>query len=117
MNRGEVYLARLGPTEDSEQAGVRPVVIVSRDAINRSSPVVIVVPCTTWLEGRRLYPSQVLLRAPEGGLRADSIALAEQVRAISKVRFAERWGMLAADSLRRLERALAIAMDLPGQFD
>ena len=117
MNRGEVYLARLGPTEDSEQAGVRPVVIVSRDAINRASPVVIVVPCTTWQEGRRLYPSQVPLHAPDGGLRADSVALAEQVCAISKVRLTDRWGMLAADSLRRLERALAIAMDLPGQFD
>jgi len=117
MNRGEVYLARLDLSEDSEQAGVRPVVIVSRDAINRSSPVVIVVPCTTWSEGRRVYPSQVLLHAPEGGLRADSLALAEQVRAISKVRLTDRWGMLAVDSLHRLERALLIAMDLPGQFD
>jgi len=76
-----------------------------------------VVPCTTWSGGRRLYPSQVPLHAPDGGLRADSVALAEQARAISKVRLTDRWGMLAAESLRRLERALAIAMDLPGQFD
>jgi mRNA interferase MazF len=34
MRRGEVYDARLDPTEGSEQAGIRPVVIVSRDAIN-----------------------------------------------------------------------------------
>ena len=87
-------------------------VIVSRDAINRSSPVVIVVPCTTWAEGRCLYPSQVPLHAPDGGLRVDSVALAEQVRAISKVRLTDRWGMLAADSLRRLERALAIDSSL-----
>ena len=33
MNRGEVYLARLDPSEDSEQAGVRPVVIVSREKL------------------------------------------------------------------------------------
>ena len=117
MTRGEVYLARLGPSEDSEQAGARPVVIVSRNAINRSSPVVIVVPCTTWSEGRRVYPSQVLLHAPEGGLRADSLALAEQVRAISKARLTDRWGILAVDSLHRLERALLIAMDLPGQLE
>jgi len=31
MRRGEVYDARLDPTEGSEQAGIRPVVIVSRD--------------------------------------------------------------------------------------
>ena len=79
--------------------------------------MIIAVPCTTWSEGRRVYPSQVLLYAPDGGPRADSIALAEQVRAISKSRLTDRWGTLAADSLRRLERALAIAMDLPGQFE
>ena len=54
MRRGEVYEARLDPTDDAEQAGSRPVVIVSRDAINASSPVIIVVPCTTYRPGRRL---------------------------------------------------------------
>ena len=38
MKRGDVFDARLDPTEGSEQAGTRPVVIVSRDAINASSP-------------------------------------------------------------------------------
>ena len=54
MRRGEVYDARLDPTEGSEQAGIRPVVIVSRDAINAASPVFLVVPCTTYRAGRRL---------------------------------------------------------------
>jgi mRNA interferase MazF len=117
VKRGDVFVARLDPTEASEQAGMRPVVIVSRDAINRASPLVIVVPCTSWFEGRRLYPSQVLIEAPAGGLRTDSIALAEQVRAISKTRLVDRWGTLEPTTLRQLERALLIAMDLPGQYD
>ncbi|HWE60460.1 MAG TPA: type II toxin-antitoxin system PemK/MazF family toxin, partial [Chloroflexota bacterium] len=41
MLRGEVYDARLDPTEGSEQAGMRPVVIMSRDAINTNSTVVL----------------------------------------------------------------------------
>jgi len=77
VKRGEVYESRLDPTEGSEQAGTRPVIIVSRDAINRASTVVLAVPCTTYRPGRRLYPSQVLLRAPNGGLTTDSVALAE----------------------------------------
>ena len=81
MRRGGVYDARLDPTEGAEQAGARPVVIVSRDAINASSPAVIVVPCTTYRPGRRLYPSQVLLHAPDGKLNVDSVALGEQVHA------------------------------------
>ena len=40
MNRGDVYDARLDPTEGSEQAGSRPVIIVSRDAINTNLNIV-----------------------------------------------------------------------------
>jgi mRNA interferase MazF len=86
MNRGEVYDARLDPVEGSEQSGTRPVIVVSRNAINANSSVVIVVPCTTYRPNRRIYPSQVLISAPEGGLTNDSVALGEQVRAIAKTR-------------------------------
>jgi mRNA interferase MazF len=115
LKRGDVFAARLDPTEGSEQTGTRPVVVVSRDAINEASPVVVVVPCTTYRVSRRIYPSQVLLRAPEGGLRVDSLALGEQVRAIAKTRLGERWGTLSPEALRRIEHALLITLDLPGQ--
>jgi mRNA interferase MazF len=116
MKRGDVFAARLDPVEGSEQAGTaRPVILVSRDAINAASPVVVVVPCTTYRETRRVYPSQVLLEAPEGGLRADSIALGEQVRAVAKSRLGNRWGTLSPAALHRLDRALLITLDLPGQ--
>lgn len=115
MNRGDVYDARLDPIEGSEQGGIRPVVIVSRDAINASSPVVIAVPCTTYRPGRRIYPSQVLLKAPDGGLDIDSIALGEQLRVLDKRRLGRRRGALSATSMVQLDRALLIALDLPGQ--
>jgi mRNA interferase MazF len=114
MRRGEIYDARLDPTEGSEQAGTRPVVIVSRDAINAVSPVIIVVPCTTYRAARRLYPSQVLLRAPDGGLDSDSVALGEQVRALTTSRVGRRRGQLSPEALTQLDRALLIALDLPG---
>ncbi len=113
VRRGEVYTARLDPTEGSEQAGTRPVVIVSRDAINATSSAVIAVPCTTYRPGRRIYPSQVILHAPNGGLTTDSIALAEQVRALAKTRLLSRRGALSAHAIGQIERALVIALDLP----
>lgn len=116
MTRGEVYLAALDPTRDSEQSGTRPVIVVSRDAINRSSPVVIVVPCTSWSSERRLYPSQVLITAPDGGFSNDTVALGEQLRAITRGRLGDRWGAVSAAAMERLDRALAIALDLPGQY-
>jgi mRNA interferase MazF len=115
LRRGDIFEARLDPTEGSEQAGHRPVVIVSRDVINLASPVVVVIPCTTFREGKKVYPSQVLLRAPDGGLRVDSIALGEQLRAIAKSRLGPQWGTLSPEALRRVERALLITLDLPGQ--
>lgn len=33
MNRGEVYLADLNPGRGSEQAGIRPVILVQRDTL------------------------------------------------------------------------------------
>ena len=113
MRRGDIYDARLDPTEGSEQAGWRPIVILSRDAINNASNVVIGVPCTTFRTGRRLYPSQVLLRAGEAGLDRDSVALGEQVRALAKSRLGRHLGSLRPPILRQVERALAIALDLP----
>jgi mRNA interferase MazF len=112
MKRGEVYNARLDPTEGSEQAGIRPVIIVSRNAINIASSVILVVPCTTYRSERRIYPSQVLVSAPDGGLTNDSIALAEQVRVLAKSRLLGQRGTLAEETLIKLNRALAIALDI-----
>ena len=109
--RGDVYDARLNPVEGSEQAGLRPVVIVSRDAINAASQVVLAVPCTSY-RARRLYPSQVLLRAPDGGLAVDSVALSEQVRALAKSRLLARRGRLSRQAMAAVDTALLIALDL-----
>jgi hypothetical protein len=38
---------------------------------------VLAIPCTTYRQGKRVYVTQILIAAPEGGLSADAIALAE----------------------------------------
>lgn len=106
VRRGEVWEARLAPVEVSEQGGTRPAVVVSRDAINATSRVILVVPRTTYRQGRRIYPSQVLPRASDGGLTSDSVALGEQVRALAKTRLRSRRGALSARALAQVGRAL-----------
>jgi len=115
VKRGEIFTANLNPTEGSEQSGNRPVVVVSRNAINLYSPVVLVVPCTTD-RGQRIYPSQVRIDAGDGGLSQNSIAMAEQVRAIDQRRLSTFWGALPDVTLKKLDLALLIALDLPGQY-
>ena len=112
MRRGDVYWVRLDPTEGSEQAGLRPAVIVSRDAVNRHSPVVVICPLTNATHVPRPYPSDVLVRAPEGGLRVDSIVLTLQVRAVAKTRLGSSLGQLASTTLDQIDQALRITLDL-----
>ena len=113
MRRGDAYWVRFDPTEGSEQAGTRPAVIVSRDAINRHSPVVVVCPMTTGAaRASRLYPSDVLVRAPERGLSVDSVVLTLHVPAVATVRLGNRLGTLKPATLQRIGEALKITLDL-----
>jgi mRNA interferase MazF len=112
MRRGDVYRASLNPTVGSEQDGTRPVVVVSRDAINASSPVVIIVPITSRSNKSRLYPSHVELKLGDGGLTADSVALCEQVRSISRERLGDYLGNIPKPKLSQINASLKIALDL-----
>ncbi len=112
MQRGDVYWVRLDPIEGSEQAGNRPAVVVSRDAINRYSPVVVICPLTSAANVQRLYPSDVPVAAPEGGLKNDSVVLTLQVRAVAKTRLGERLGKLEPATMRAVAQAMRITLDL-----
>lgn len=112
MNRGDVYDARLSSTEGSEQAATRPVIIVSRDAINHNSPVIVIVPVTKAANVKRPYPNNVKIEQGDGGLTIDSVALGGQVRAIAKSRLLRQRGSLPAATMRTIDRALRITLDL-----
>ncbi|HEV3305376.1 MAG TPA: type II toxin-antitoxin system PemK/MazF family toxin [Candidatus Sulfotelmatobacter sp.] len=110
--RGDVFSARLDPTEGSEQAGTRPIVVVSRDSINANSPVVVVLPITDAANVKRLYPSHTQLPKGSGGLKMDSVAKAEQIRAIQVSRFVSYFGRLDRDIMARIEEAIRITLVL-----
>jgi mRNA interferase MazF len=112
MKRGEIYDARFEPVEGSEQGGTRPVIVVSRDVINVYSPVVLAVPCTTYRPQKTIYPTQVLIQSPNGGLNKDSLAMADQVRVLSKTRLIQLRGTLNQEIIQQLNQALIIALDL-----
>jgi mRNA interferase MazF len=110
--RGDVYMARLDPREGSEQAGQRPVVVMSRDSINEHSSVVVAVPVTDRIHKKTIYPSHIILREGEGGLTKESVVLGEQVRAISTTRLIRYMGHLSEPSVNQIASALKIVLDL-----
>ena len=108
--RGEIWLADLDPTRGHEQAGRRPVLIVSDDIFNQGpAGIVIAIPITSTL---RPIPSHVRLSPPEGGLKNDSAALCEAIRSISKERLTRRWGTVSPARMRVIEGALRILLRL-----
>jgi mRNA interferase MazF len=110
--RGDVFSARLGPAEGSEQAGTRPVVVMSRDSINANSPVVVVVPVTDAAAISRIYPSHTQIPKGSGGLKLDSVAKAEQIRAIQISRLVGYHGRLDREVLARVEDAIKVTLAL-----
>ncbi|MFO7680714.1 MAG: type II toxin-antitoxin system PemK/MazF family toxin [Chloroflexota bacterium] len=97
-----VFLASLDPTKGSEQAGKRPVLIVSNEQINQLLPVVNVIPLTSRKSKKRtIYPNEVLLLAGKAGLKVDSIALCYQIRTLDKSRLERDFGELNDLDLRK----------------
>jgi mRNA interferase MazF len=47
LKRGEVWLADLNPTQGSEQAGIRPVIIFQNDLVSEFSTTTITIPLST----------------------------------------------------------------------
>lgn len=108
MRQGEIWSADLNPTKGSEEAGRRPVVIISGDTLNDALPIVIVVPITSKIKS---YPTCVLLLASKmNGLKKDSEAIPFQVRAIAKKRLAKRMGHLAEGELREILKGLFLTL-------
>ena len=86
--RGEIWGVDLDPIVGREQAGRRPALVVSDDALN-SGPrgLVVVIPITGRSRG---LPNHAPIAPPEGGLTKPSVIMTEQVRSVSKDRLGRR---------------------------
>lgn len=108
--RGEIWLADVNPTRGHEQEGTRPVLVLSIDSFNSGpAELVSVLPVTSTV---RSIASHVEVRPPEGGLRARSSILADQVRTITRERFVRRSGAVSPTTLRRVEEVVRILLGL-----
>lgn len=104
MKQGEIWYANLNPSNGSEQAGFRPVVIVSGNLLNELLPVVIVMPLTTNI--KRYKGNPVLQPTKSNGLKDISEMLVFHIRSISKDRLVERIGNIETEELQHSIRTL-----------
>ena len=94
IKRGDIVIADLGDTVGSEQGKKRPAIIIQNDLGNLHSPTTIIVPLTSHIK-KKTQATHALIRKTLGnGLRYDSMALCEQVRAIDKSRICLKIGAI-----------------------
>lgn len=101
-----IYWADLEPTRGSEQAGTRPVLVISAEEVNQALPIVTIMSLTRLKPGRKIYPIEALLSSEATGLPHDSIAMAHQIRAMAKERLGEKCGAIQSEEIQNKVRTV-----------
>ncbi|MEH2320665.1 type II toxin-antitoxin system PemK/MazF family toxin [Nostoc sp.] len=108
---GDVVLCDLNPVVGTEQAGIRPVVVVQIDRANAVSSHTIIAPLTSKIRSA-ILPSHVFVPAGISGLSQDSVVLCEQIRVVDKSRIIRVIGHLDENYLDNLAIALCTILGL-----
>jgi len=119
ISRGQIYFVNLEPTRGREQAGRRPVLVVSADAVNRQPLVVTVVVGTKSANVARDYPTNVRVSARDSGLPYDTLFLCFQLRSLDFSRFLEPKtrqplpaGTIPPSRMKEVDEALRLVLGL-----
>jgi mRNA interferase ChpB len=81
MNRGEIYLVSLDPTEGHEQRGSRPVLIVSPREFNEATKLPIVCPITSGGD----FARRIGFAVPINGIKITGVVRCDQPRVLDLV--------------------------------
>lgn len=101
VQRYEVYFADLNPAQGSEIRKVRPVVVVSQNAMNKHLETVVICPLTS-----SLHPSWRSRQQISCAGRAAEIAV-DQIRTISKTRLRQKIDTLSKTDAAQLRRLIS----------
>jgi mRNA interferase MazF len=101
--RGEIRWADLNPTRGHEQAGTRPVLVLSHDVFNERSGTVIAMALTSQPQ-RAGFPLTLELKSP--GLPKRSWLKISQIRTLSVDRIGERIGRASAEEITQAVEGL-----------
>jgi mRNA interferase MazF len=113
IQRGEIYFVNLSPVQGREQAGQRPVLVLSIDDINRLPLVITIVVGTKGANVPRDYPTNVRVAAADSGLPMETVFLCFQIRSLDARRFpAAPAGKVTGRVLEQIEDAVRYCLGL-----
>ncbi len=97
--RGDIFWADLAPTRGNEQAGLRPVLVLSHEVFNERSRTVIAVAITSG-PPRAGFP--LTLEIQSARLPKQSWVKISQIRTLSTERLGARLGRLSPEELTQV---------------
>ena len=113
IERSQIYFVNLNPVQGREQAGERPVLVLSIDSINRLPLVVTVVVGTKGANILRDYPANVRVFPDESGLPLETVFLCFQIRSLDPKRFpVQPTGQLSEEKMLQVEAAVRYCLGL-----
>ena len=107
--RGEVWIVNWNPSRGSEQAGRRPALVIQNDIGNEKAATTIVAAISSSI---RIYPMNVKLDPPDGGLERPSIIKTSQLLTVSKKRLEKRLGRVTTQKMEEINRAIKLSLKL-----
>ena len=97
--RGDIFWADLNPAKGHEQAGLRPVLILSQEVFNEKSGTVIAIALTSQPQ-RASYPLTLELSSPR--LPKQTWAKISQIRTMSVERIGKKLGRVSDQELQQV---------------
>jgi mRNA interferase MazF len=104
MKQREIWWADLNPVKGSEQRGIRPVVVISGNAMNDNLEIAIVCPLSTQI--KNISGCLILEKNNTNGLSDDSEVLTFQIRTLSKERLTKKIGQITESELKTIKEGL-----------
>jgi mRNA interferase MazF len=101
--RGDVVWADLNPTKGNEQAGLRPVLVLSQDVFNERSGTVIALALTSQSQ-KAGFP--LTFELPQGLLPKKSWVKISQIRTLSTERIGRKLGRISPEDLAHVMEGL-----------
>jgi len=104
VKQKEIWYTDLNPSKGSEQAGFRPVVIISGNLVNQYLNIVICCPLTSKIKDYK--GNVVLIPNKQNNLKLKSEILTFQIRSLAKVRLKKKVGEISEKEFETLRLGL-----------
>lgn len=111
IKRGDILLVNFNPIRGSEQAGIRPALVIQNDAGNFFSPLTIVAPITS-KKFLNEYPTNVFVKKENSKLDKDSTIMLNQIRTVDKSRIISKISALNDSIMIEVDIAIKVSLGL-----